>query len=161
MNRVDNNNAFNKNWSDYKTGFGDINGNHWLGFNSINKILSTGDFVARFEFQNSTLDYFEVDLIKIGSESQKFILTLGQLTNFNIKPDLVSHNRSEFRTNDFNYKFGSINCPKSYQAGGWFNNCYVFCSTCVPEIVNGHFAVNGDFAKWRRYNKLKIFIKRK
>ena len=157
MNRVDNTTAFYRSWSDYKYGFGDINGNHWLGFNSINNILSTGDFMVRFEFENTQLDYFEVDLIKIGSESENFILTLGQLTNFTVKPYLEHNNRSEFRTYDYN--FGSNNCPNNYQAGWWFNNCYHFCSTCISDANQGHLYC--VIANWRTYNKFKIFIKRK
>ena len=61
MNRIENGLAFNQNWSKYQIGFGDISSNHGLGFNSINKILSTGDFKVRFEFKNSTHDYFELD----------------------------------------------------------------------------------------------------
>ena len=159
MNRVDKTNAFNKSWSDYKYGFGDINGNHWLGFNSINKILLTGDFMARFEFENSQFYYFEVDLIKIGSESQNFILTLGQVTSYTIKTNLAYNNGCEFHT--FDHNPGSSNCPIQYQAGWWFNQCYCFCSTCAPLTNEGHFAVNCDGTKWKNFNKFKIFIKRK
>ena len=153
MNKVNNANAFYRNWSDFKSGFGDINENHWLGFNLINMILSTDDFMVRFEFENSILEYFEFDLIKIGSESQNFILTLGQLTNYTIKPDIMYDNRSEFRTFDYNTNV----CPQKYKAGWWFKVCYRFCSTCSP-VTEGHIQVNG---KWITYNKSRIFVKRK
>ena len=153
MNRVDITNAFVKGWSDFKTGFGAINGNHWLGFNSINKILSTNNFMVRFEFENSQLDYFEVDHIKIGSESQNFILTFGQLTKYTILPVFTRINGSIFHTNDYNF---NQNCDFLYKAGWWFDgNCHHFCSTCP-----GSNFYNDDI-KWRTYNKTKIFIKRK
>ena len=158
MNRISNTNEFYRGFSDYKTGFGDIIRNHWLGFNSIKKILSTIDFMVRFEFENSQLDYFEVDLIKIGSESQNFILTLGKLTKYSIEPNLKYHNRSQFRTFDNNLD-GSSNCSFLYQAGWWFNNCYQFCTTCVSPSNAGHLKVNDT--NWRTYDKFKILIKRK
>ena len=98
MNRIDNSPAFYRNWNDYKLGFGDISGNHWLGFNSINKILSNGDFMVRFEFEDSKVYFFELDLIRIASEDQNYRLTLGKLMNYTIKTAFEVHNAKNFGT---------------------------------------------------------------
>ena len=158
MNRIIGGNAFFKVLNDFKLGFGDINGNHWLGFNSINKILSTGDFMVRFEFDSSTQKYFsELDLIKIAPEDQLFKLTLGNLVNYTIRANFQGHSGQRFCTTD------NCDCNNNSFNGwsGWWyaNNCggLYFCPTCGSI---GNFQEYGK-NKLLNFDKIKFLVKNK
>ena len=157
MNRINSDyNNFLKSWNEFKIGFGDLNGNHWLGFNSINKILSTGDFMVRFEFYNYTQKYFsELDLIMIAPEDQFFQLTLGKLLNYTIKANYQAHSGQRFCTTD-----NSRNDYRKGWSGWWYaNDCngFYFCPTCG---FFGNFQ-EYDTKKLLNFDKIKILVKKK
>ena len=155
MNRIDNGTAFNRSWNDFKIGFGDINGNHWLGFNSISKILSLGKLMIRFEFmsQSSPLDFFEFDQIMIASESLKYKMILGTLTNHNIMADFWFNNASNFYT----YDNDRSRCAHDYKGGWWHNSCYRWSLTASPDAPIGHLFESGK--SWKFYQNFKILLK--
>ena len=157
MNRIDNGTAFDRSWNDFKIGFGDINDNHWLGFNSISRILSIGKIMVRFEFmsQASPLDFFEFDQIMIASESLKYKLTLGTLGNHNIMVDFGYHNGTVFSTRDNDFH----SCAWSYKSGWWFNGCHRFSTTAVARSTDGHLFESGK--SWKFYQNFKILLKKK
>ena len=66
-------------WNDYKCGFGDLNGEFWLGLDKIHRLTSDDNNVLRidlgdFEGNNS---YAEYDLFGVKSEKDKYKLILG------------------------------------------------------------------------------------
>ena len=55
--RVDASVDFYRGWSDYKSGFGDLNGNFWLGLDQIHRLTKSGQNVLRInlmDFDNTT-----------------------------------------------------------------------------------------------------------
>jgi len=43
---------FNRTWNEYKEGFGDLNGEFWLGNENIHKMTSQGDYSLRIDLED-------------------------------------------------------------------------------------------------------------
>lgn len=43
---------FNRTWKEYKEGFGDLNGEFWLGNENIHKLTSQGDYSLRIDLED-------------------------------------------------------------------------------------------------------------
>ena len=55
--RMDGSVDFYRNWTEYKTGFGDLNGEFWLGLDKISRLTKSGQNVLRVDledFENET-----------------------------------------------------------------------------------------------------------
>ena len=75
--RTDGSVDFNRPWSDYEKGFGDLNGEFWYGLKSLNCLTQTGQWEMRvdFEFENKTRSYLHYNVFKVGSATDEYPLT--------------------------------------------------------------------------------------
>ena len=81
--RLDGSVDFYLNWSDYKVGFGDLNGEFWLGNDKIHRLTSDGNHVLRVDledFEGNTA-YAEYDMFGVMNEDDKYKLMLGSYVN--------------------------------------------------------------------------------
>lgn len=71
---------FNRNWNDYKVGFGNLAGSYWWGTERLyNVTANRTNLVLRIDmmdWDNKTA-YAEYDNFQIGSEAEQFKLTVG------------------------------------------------------------------------------------
>ena len=67
--RVDGSVDFNRPWSDYEKGFGDLNGEFWYGLRTMNCLTQTSQWELRidFEYENGTRSYLHYNEFKVGS----------------------------------------------------------------------------------------------
>ena len=66
-------------WIDYKVGFGDLNGEFWLGLDKIHRLTSDYNIMPRVDledFQGNTA-YAEYNMFGVKSETDKYRLKLG------------------------------------------------------------------------------------
>ena len=138
MNRVNRNNFFNRNWQNYKIGFGLIEDNYWMGLDNMRKILGDLGMELRIDMynnitQNQTqLYYFLVyDHFSIDSERKMYSLDLGNRINGNTHDSLRYSNLQKFTTLDRDNDVDSRNCANVFQGGWWFNSCFHMCLTCT------------------------------
>ena len=80
--RVDASVDFFRGWEEYKNGFGDLNGNFWLGLEKIHKLASPGRrAILRVDMKHftdtSTIKYAEYRDFEILSESEGYKLIIG------------------------------------------------------------------------------------
>ena len=77
--RLDGSVDFFLNWNDYKVGFGDLNGEFWLGLDKIHRLTSGDNSILRVDledFEGNTA-YAEYDMFSVMSENDKYKLNLG------------------------------------------------------------------------------------
>jgi hypothetical protein len=82
---------FYRGWQDYKNGFGDLNGNFWLGLNQIHRLTKSGQNVLRVDLMSWTSDtaYAKYVSFSVASEFAGYKLNLG---SFSGKCDLININ---------------------------------------------------------------------
>ena len=77
--RLDGSVNFFLNWSDYKVGFGDLNGEFWLGLDKIHRLTSDDNSMLRVDledFEGNTA-YAEYNKFGVMSENDKYKLIIG------------------------------------------------------------------------------------
>ena len=69
---------FYRGWADYKNGFGNLNGEFWLGLDKINRLTKTKKRL-RVDLEDTTgkTAYAEYDMFAVTSERTKYKLSLG------------------------------------------------------------------------------------
>ena len=70
---------FLRGWSYYKKGFGNLNGEFWLGLDKINRLTNSGKFKLRVDLQDTKgkTAYALYDYFAVTSERTKYQLSLG------------------------------------------------------------------------------------
>ena len=71
---------FYRNWTDYEEGFGDLNGEFWLGLSKIHRLTQDGtDYTLRVDledFENETR-YAKYSTFNIGDSTTEYTITVG------------------------------------------------------------------------------------
>ena len=74
---------FNKNWTNYEEGFGDLNTEFWYEVESINCLTQRGQWEMRVDYQfviNKSLSYLHYNQFSVGSASEEHPLTVKGFT---------------------------------------------------------------------------------
>ena len=127
-------------WDDYKNGFGDGNGEYWLGNDLLHEITSSGiyDLLVVAEKFNGEKQTKRFSGFKIGSEVEKYQLTYTSVLNGYSGFSLFERCRNQlFTTGDQNNDTNRVgvgeNCAVVYPGGWWFNNCH-------HDYMNGEYS---------------------
>ena len=128
--RVDDSLDFNRDWMSYKMGFGNLEGNFWLGLDSI--MLLTNDVNMELYVGISCFGcpagavYARYSQFSIAQESQNYQLKLsGYSPSSTVGDSLSFHNGQSFSTPEKDNDAALVtNCAQVYKAGWWFKNCY-------------------------------------
>lgn len=126
--RVSGGTSFYRNWEDYVTGFGDIEGSHWIGLEKIHRLTKSGTQIY-FDLQNyddsHDFAHYKVFTVheavtgyKMNVDPFGYDGTLGELFSY--------HDNNKFSTYDRDNDKSSSNCCKDSLDGGgwWYNSCY-------------------------------------
>ncbi|XP_045187762.2 techylectin-5A-like [Mercenaria mercenaria] len=117
---------FHKTWTEYKNGFGAVDGNYWLGNDNIATLTGLGNYTIRFDLydQSNVHTYAVYSTFSITDESQKYRLTVSGYSG-DAGDDFSSHSGMMFTTEDEDNDIAeNTNCAKYYNGGWWFSNCH-------------------------------------
>ncbi|XP_058464135.1 angiopoietin-related protein 6-like [Malaya genurostris] len=124
--RFDGSVNFTRTWVEYKDGFGDPDGEHWIGLDKIHKITRSGDYellVVLKDFDGNGKIVLYEDF-KVDNERAKFKLRLGQFVHGNAGNSLDFSNGVKFSTYDQdNDQHQEGSCAEFYESGWWFTDC--------------------------------------
>ncbi|KAM9383644.1 angiopoietin-related protein 4-like [Pholidichthys leucotaenia] len=125
--RQDGSENFNQLWEIYRKGFGSLNGEFWLGLDSIHSLSKQGRYILQVEVSNETGQQkagqyqFQLD-----GEEKKFALHLEQESSSGLQENLVTTGDAglPFSTADQdNDRSADVNCAKLLSGGWWFSSC--------------------------------------
>ncbi|XP_045183381.2 ficolin-2-like [Mercenaria mercenaria] len=123
--RVSASNFF-RTWDEYKSGFGDLNENYWLGNQAIHMISSQGKYKLRVDLTSNDNEkaYAEYESFMLGDAQSNYRLSFDSYTG-NAGDSLKRHNNKMFSTKDRdNDEDRSTNCAQIYIGAWWYTNCH-------------------------------------
>lgn len=135
--RTSMNEDFNREWKDYKAGFGSADGDYWLGLENMHKFLAPGNnATVRIDMKHATqpnkLGYAQYEKFEISSEGDAYRLTVdGYSGNAG---NALSTNKV-FATKDRDTR-GQFQCAKETGGGWWFHACSTSNLNAMPPLSN-------------------------
>ena len=114
---------FTRNWENYVNGFGDLDGEFWIGLNNIYQLINQQEVELQFSVWNDAQSgiTWNYQTFRISGPENKYRLTVGGGTGDG-DDRLAYHNGQYFSTYDHNND--GNNCAYEYQGGWWYNNCH-------------------------------------
>ena len=142
--RQDGSVEFDRVWIDYETGFGDLNGEFWLGLNKIHLLTQiTGSNTLHIDlgdFDGGTADA-EYTYFHVGDVDTKY-----QLHFYNYSgtagDSFDYHNGQKFSTKDVDNDSHTSHCANYHKSGWWYNGCF-------NSQLNGPYVRKEQFAIWK------------
>ena len=160
--RMDETEDFYRNWADYVKGFGDLNGEFWLGLNKIHRLTnrpSTTATALRIDLEDfdGNIRYANYSSFKVLDSSRKYQLNVAGYSG-NAGDSLTNHNGSDFTTRDQDNDQWYSNCAESYKGAWWYNQCHY--SNLNGRYLSGSHSSYADGVQWSSwlgfYYSLKI-----
>ena len=133
---------FNKNWTDYEKGFGDLNTEFWYGLEEMHCLTQRGQWEMRLDYQKSdkTWSYLHYNQFSIGMGNSYYYLSLGGFTGTGTDWfSHYSHKGRYFSTPDADNYNTNNNCAATRKSGWWYYRyCYPHDINRQPPFVGGH-----------------------
>lgn len=130
LNRSSDDLSFERNWEDYKEGFGNLAGDFFIGLDKLNAMTSSTVHELRIVLENFKGDvaYAGYDAFAISGERELYTLNLLGRFQDELLPSAGDSLRyqagAKFSTFDKdNDNCGDCNCAQRLRGGGWFNAC--------------------------------------
>ncbi|EAA00222.4 microfibril-associated glycoprotein 4-like [Anopheles arabiensis] len=117
---------FYRNWTEYRQGFGELHGEHWLGLDKLHAIVSTRqhELLIVLEDFDGVVAYAHYDDFKIGNESEKYVIkSVGQYSG-TAGDSFSPHKDEAFSTHDQDNDKHKTNCAEWVRGAWWFYKCH-------------------------------------
>jgi hypothetical protein len=113
---------FYRNWTEYKNGFGDLNGEYWLGNKYLSLLTSDGGHELRIEIEDfeGNSAYAKYSKFKIHPEEDNFKLEVSGFSG-TAGESLYYHSGNMFSTYDHDTSLS--NCAKKNHGAWWYGSC--------------------------------------
>ncbi|KAI4470366.1 fibrinogen/tenascin/angiopoeitin [Holotrichia oblita] len=119
---------FNRDWNDYKNGFGDPSKEFWLGNENIYMLTNNEEYILRVELEDfeGNKRYAQYSHFKIYSEAEYYKLEIdGYEGNAgdSLNDPWYGSNNSPFSTYNRDNDRSSLNCASMLKGGWWWKSC--------------------------------------
>ena len=164
--RLDGSVDFFRGWEEYKNGFGDLDGEFWLGLNKMYRLTSKSKITWQLrveleDFSRNTV-YADYDSFSIGDESTKFQLTLGAYSG-TAGDSLRYHRNAAFSTKDRDNDVTSTDCAATRRGGWWYRSCedsnlngpYIASATSTSQAITWYHWKNRRVALKKSQMKIR------
>ncbi|XP_060662156.1 microfibril-associated glycoprotein 4-like [Drosophila nasuta] len=145
--RMDGSVDFNRNWTDYQQGFGDLRGEFFIGLEKLH-LITRSQRHELYIYLNNGEAYARYDNFYIGDEDEFYKIKSIDSYSGSAGDALSSHRGSKFSTSDRDNDVSSNHCGQQYKSGWWFTNCYT-------SNLNGLYNGTNTFV-WRTYSHYNL-----
>ena len=117
---------FYRGWNDYKSGFGQLTSEFWLGNDKINRLTAVRPSTLRVELEdwNGVRVYAKYGKFKVGDEQAKYRLEVGSYSG-TAGDSIIQHNNMAFSTKDRdNDIWIRSNCAVLLTGAWWYRACH-------------------------------------
>ncbi|XP_036412864.1 microfibril-associated glycoprotein 4-like [Colossoma macropomum] len=124
--RMDGSVNFYRPWEQYKKGFGNKNGEYWLGLEILYQLTRKRTYELRVDLEDfeGGKVYAQYSTFSVDSEVNGYKLTVSGFINGGAGDSLATSNGQKFSTFDKDQDSWSGNCAKSFLGAFWYNACH-------------------------------------
>ena len=161
--RMDGTEDFYPGWADYVKGFGDLNGEFWLGLNKIHRLTNAEtdvDAVLRVDLEDFEQEkrFAKYSLFHVNDSSTDYQIAIGGYSG-DAGDSLTYNNGMKFSTKDQdNDGWSGGNCAVTYRGGWWYKHCHY--ANLNGLYLSGTHTTYADGIVWNHwkgfYYSLKI-----
>ena len=136
----------------YKEGFGDLEGEFWLGLDNVHNLLSSNlHYELRVDLENFDLHkvHASYNNFSVGSETENYILTAEGYSG-DAENGLWGHSGEAFSTFDRDNDKEGTSCARYYHGAWWYKYCFRsnLCGQYYdPADDHGPYYLN--YFKWK------------
>jgi len=145
--RVNNSTSFAQNWTMYKHGFGDLDGNFWFGLDKITRFMRMPNKlrIDLEAYDHNKKGYGQYNNFHISNEHNNYTLNVSDFTG-NI-PNQLNHrcgNGAPFSTYDRDNDNDIKHCARQWNnAGYWYDRCDRQSRDFPYTMLNGNYRIYG------------------
>ena len=145
---------FYRNFSDYEEGFGDLNGEFWLGLKTIYRLIQGRDYytlrVDLQDFENETR-FAKYAKFSLGDATLDYPITLEGYSgdagdSMTPDGDYGNVNGMKFSTKDRENDLRSDQCAVTFRGAWWYNACHR--SNLNSQYLGGPHSSLADGINW-------------
>nr|XP_049608236.1 fibrinogen C domain-containing protein 1-like isoform X5 [Syngnathus scovelli] len=121
---------FFRGWDDYREGFGDLTGGHWLGLRNIHALTASGAYQLRIDFTAfdgreyyARYDDFSVGRNSRDPENDGYPLLVSGYSG-DAGDQLSGHSGMKFSTKDRDQDTAAGNCAYHWKGAWWYTKCH-------------------------------------
>ncbi|XP_015751263.1 PREDICTED: ficolin-1-like [Acropora digitifera] len=156
--RLDGSVDFFRNWDDYKKGFGNLDGEFWLGLDKIHRLTVSCNSKLRVDLEDNLGNsaFADYSFFTVASEQAKYQLSLGKYSG-NAGDSLSMHQGQAFSTKDHdNDSAATGHCARMNTGAWWYYNCHR--SNLNGQYLNG--TINKKGVSWWHWKNTHYSLKR-
>ncbi|XP_043098422.1 microfibril-associated glycoprotein 4-like [Puntigrus tetrazona] len=124
--RMDGSVNFYRPWDPYKTGFGNIESEYWLGLENMYQLTLTRYYMLRVDLEDfqGNKAFAQYSFFSVGPEADGYLLSVSGFTDGGAGDSLSVHNGLMFSTFDKDQDLSLDNCAKTYLGAFWYQSCH-------------------------------------
>ncbi|XP_034099981.2 ficolin-1-like [Drosophila albomicans] len=144
--RIDGHEDFNRNWTDYQMGFGNVEEEFFLGLEKLHQITKSEshELYIQLEDYANEKSCAHYDQFEIGGADENYVLKSIGTYSGTAGNSLQENIEQQFSTYDRDNDSDEINCAKLLSGGWWYSNCGF-------SNLNGKYAKDIFWDEWRGY----------
>ena len=133
LKRQDGSVDFYRNWADYKSSFGNLTGEHWLGLDNMYLLTHQSSAPPQLrmdlaDWEGNTI-FAKYDQFSVGAEDSDYTLSVSGYQNASTAGDSLTayngyHNGQRFSTPDRDNDAWVYHCAVHLHGSWWHNRCY-------------------------------------
>ncbi|XP_033635632.1 ficolin-2-like isoform X2 [Asterias rubens] len=113
-------------FASYSRGFGNLEGEFWLGNDNLHRLTAQGEYELRVDLSDfeSESRFAKYDSFSVADVNDKYRMTLG-IYSGTAGDSLIYHNNQQFSTQDQdNDVDNSRHCAQKFNGAWWYRDCY-------------------------------------
>ncbi|KAK8385822.1 hypothetical protein O3P69_016537 [Scylla paramamosain] len=142
---------FFRSWAEYKWGFGNLEGEYWLGLEYIHQLTQSGDYEMRVDLQDwaNETRWAKYEHFSLSNEEHNYTLSLGDYEG-TAGNSLRYHQGAPFSTRDRDNDFNPRgHCARTFHGAWWFTACHE--SHLNGRYHHGRHKSYGDGINWMAF----------
>ena len=149
----------NRDWVKYEDGFGDLNGEFWIGLRSMHCLTSQGNWELRIDYKlkNGTESYLHYNKFTIGSAEDQYPLNISGFDSIGLTDPFYTVtvlNGMKFTSRDRDNDLARDNCAQPNSFGGWWHNRCGYIQ--LNRDYNNFFMHLNDQTQYPTFVEMKI-----